>query len=86
MRNKKKLPVGIESFEKIIEQNFYYIDKTSMIAELLQSWGEVNLFTRPRRFGKTLNMSMLKCFFEIGCKRELFDGLQISQERELCRE
>ena len=86
MRNKKKLPVGIESFEKIIEQNFYYIDKTSMIAELLQSWGEVNLFTRPRRFGKTLNMSMLKCFFEIGCKRELFDGLQISQERELCQE
>ena len=86
MRNKKKLPVGIESFEKIIEQNFYYIDKTSMIAELLQSWGEVNLFTRPRRFGKTLNMSMLKCFFEIGCKRELFDGLQISQERELCWE
>ena len=86
MRNKKKLPVGIESFEKIIEQNFYYIDKTSMIAELLQSWGEVNLFTRPRRFGKTLNISMLKCFFEIGCKRELFDGLQISQERELCRE
>ena len=86
MRNKKKLPVGIESFEKIIEQNFYYIDKTSMIAELLQSWGEVNLFTRPRRFGKTLNMSMLKCFFESGCKRELFDGLQISQERELCRE
>ena len=86
MRNKKKLPVGIVSFEKIIEQNFYYIDKTSMIAELLQSWGEVNLFTRPRRFGKTLNMSMLKCFFEIGCKRELFDGLQISQERELCRE
>ena len=86
MRNKKKLPVGIESFEKIIEQNFYYIDKTSMIAELLQSWGEVNLFTRPRRFGKTLNMSMLKCFFEIGCKRELFDGLQIFQERELCRE
>ena len=86
MRNKKKLPVVIESFEKIIEQNFYYIDKTSMIAELLQSWGEVNLFTRPRRFGKTLNMSMLKCFFEIGCKRELFDGLQISQERELCRE
>ena len=86
MRNKRKLPVGIESFEKIIEQNFYYIDKTSMIAELLQSWGEVNLFTRPRRFGKTLNMSMQKCFFEIGCKRELFDGLQISQERELCRE
>ena len=86
MRNKKKLPVGIESFEKIREQNCYYIDKTSMIAELLQSWGEVNLFTRPRRFGKTLNMSMLKCFFEIGCKRELFDGLQISQERELCRE
>lgn len=83
---RKKLPVGIDSFEKVIEQNFYYVDKTNLIAELLQSWGEVNLFTRPRRFGKTLNMSMLKCFFEVGCNKELFCGLKISQEEELCRE
>lgn len=63
---KKKFPVGVDIFEKVIKQNFYYVDKTGLIAELLHNWGEVNLFTRPRRFGKTLNMSMLQSFFEIG--------------------
>ena len=63
MRDRKKLPVGIDSFEKIIRQDFYYVDKTEMIGELLRDWGEVNLFTRPRRFGKSLNMSMLQAFF-----------------------
>lgn len=79
-----KLPVGIESFEKIRTENFYYVDKTGLIRDLLNNWGEVNLFTRPRRFGKSLNMSMLKCFFEPGCKKELFDGLEISGETALC--
>ena len=64
-----KLPVGIENFEKIRRDGFYYVDKTGLIEQLLNNWGEVNLFTRPRRFGKTLNMSMLKCFFEIGTDR-----------------
>lgn len=82
--NKKKLPVGIESFEKIRTQDFYYVDKTVMIRDLIQRWGEVNLFTRPRRFGKSLNMSMLKSFFEIGTDPLLFDGLKISKEKELC--
>ena len=77
--NKKKLPVGIESFEKIRTQDFYYVDKTVMIRDLIQRWGEVNLFTRPRRFGKSLNMSMLKSFFEIGTDPLLFDGLKIYQ-------
>lgn len=81
---RKKLPVGIENFEEFQAENFYYIDKTMFIAELLQNWGKVNLFTRPRRFGKSLNMSMLKCFFEIGSDPKLFGGLQIAQERELC--
>lgn len=80
----KKLPVGVDDFEKLIKQDFYYVDKTMMIAELLQNWGEVNLFTRPRRFGKTLNMSMLKSFFEIGADAALFDGLAISKETALC--
>lgn len=84
--NKKKLPVGIESFEKIRTQDFYYVDKTVMIRDLIQRWGEVNLFTRPRRFGKSLNMSMLKAFFEIGGNRALFDGLKISEEKEICKE
>ena len=84
MRRKKKLPVGIENFGKLIRQDFYYVDKTEMIADLLYNWGEVNLFTRPRRFGKSLNMSMLKTFFEIGCDRTLFDGLKIAEEKELC--
>lgn len=82
--NKKKLPVGIESFEKLRTQDFYYVDKTLMIRDLIQRWGEVNLFTRPRRFGKSLNMSMLKSFFEIGTDPLLFDGLKISKEKELC--
>ena len=65
-----KLPVGIDNFEKIRKSGFYYIDKTRLIEQLLQNWGEVNLFTRPRRFGKTLNMSMFKSFFEIGTDRK----------------
>lgn len=80
----EKLPIGIENFEEIRTAGFYYIDKTGLIKELLNNWGKVNLFTRPRRFGKTLNMSMLKNFFELGCKKELFDGLEISKEKELC--
>ncbi|MCD8373929.1 MAG: ATP-binding protein [Oscillospiraceae bacterium] len=81
---KKKLPVGIEDFAKIRIGGFYYVDKTAMIRDLLNAWGEVNLFTRPRRFGKSLNMSMLKSFFEIGCDKTLFDGLEISDETALC--
>ena len=84
MTRKKKLPVGIESFEEIRTEGFYYVDKTGMIRDLLDRWGKVNLFTRPRRFGKSLNMSMLKCFFEIGAKKELFDGLEIAGETDLC--
>lgn len=83
---KKKLPVGIENFEEFQSENFYFVDKSMFIAELLQNWGKVNLFTRPRRFGKTLNMSMLKCFFEIGSDPALFDGLKIAREQELCEE
>ena len=83
---KKKLPVGIENFEEFQSENFYFVDKSMFIAELLQNWGKVNLFTRPRRFGKTLNMSMLKCFFEIGSDPALFDGLKIVREQELCEE
>ena len=81
---KKKLPIGIDGFEKIRTNDFYYADKTLFIKELLLNWGEVNLFTRPRRFGKTLNMSMLKSFFEIGSDPELFAGLKIMEEKELC--
>ena len=81
---KLKLPVGIESFEEIRSEGFYYIDKTGLIRDLLNNWGKVNLFTRPRRFGKTLNMSMLKSFFEIGADKTLFDGLLISRETALC--
>lgn len=81
---KKKLPVGIDDFGKLRRENFYYIDKTGFIRDLLNNWGEVNLFTRPRRFGKTLNMSMLKCFFEIGTDKTLFNGLAISRETTLC--
>ena len=83
---KKRLPVGIDSFEKIRSLGFYYVDKTAMIRDLLSGWGEVNLFTRPRRFGKSLNMSMLKSFFEIGSDQSLFDGLEISKESALCDE
>lgn len=81
---KLKLPVGIENFEEIRTKGFYYVDKTELIRDLLNSWGKVNLFTRPRRFGKTLNMSMLKYFFEIGTDSALFDGLAISREKALC--
>ncbi|MDO4327835.1 MAG: AAA family ATPase [Lachnospiraceae bacterium] len=81
---RRKLPVGIENFEEIRTEGFYYVDKTAMIRDLLQKWGKVNLFTRPRRFGKSLNMSMLKSFFEIGCDKTLFDGLEISKETTLC--
>ena len=84
--NYKKLPIGIDGFEKIRTNDFYYVDKTMFIAELLQNWGEVNLFTRPRRFGKSLNMSMLKSFFEIGSDKTLFEGLKITQEKALCKE
>ena len=81
---RKKLPIGIENFGEFSSEDFYYVDKTLFIKELLQNWGKVNLFTRPRRFGKSLNMSMLKCFFEIGGEPALFEGLKISQEKELC--
>ena len=80
----KKLPIGIENFEEMQKQDFYYVDKTGLIVDLLAGWGKVNLFTRPRRFGKTLNMSMLKCFFEIGTDMSLFDGLAVSKEKALC--
>ena len=82
----KKLPIGVDIFEKLRKNQFYYVDKTMLIAEFLENWGEVTLFTRPRRFGKTLTMSMLKSFFEIGCDRTLFDGLAISREKALCEE
>lgn len=84
MAGKMKLPVGIEDFEQIRKDDFYYIDKTGMIRELLNNMSYVSLFTRPRRFGKTLNMSMLKYFFETGSDPTLFDGLEISGETELC--
>ena len=86
MASTLKLPVGIENFEEIRKLGFYYIDKTRLIEQLLQGWGKVTLFTRPRRFGKTLNMSMLKSFFEIGTDKILFDGLYISGNKVLCDE
>lgn len=81
---KKMLPIGIENFEEICTDEFYYVDKTMMIRDLLRRRGKVNLFTRPRRFGKSLNMSMLKYFFEIGRDRTIFDGLEITKETVLC--
>lgn len=84
MNRQLKLPVGIENFQEIRQLGFYYVDKTKMIEHLLSQWGKVNLFTRPRRFGKTLNMSMIRYFFEIGTDPTLFDGLFISQNKELC--
>lgn len=84
MIEKLKLPVGIENFEEIRKAGFYYVDKTKLIEQLLEQWGKANLFTRPRRFGKTLNMSMLKCFFEVETDASLFDGLYISKNKELC--
>ena len=86
MNDTLKLPVGIDDFKKIREAGFYYVDKTKLIEQLLQSWGAVTLFTRPRRFGKTLNMSMLKSFFEIGAEKSLFQGLYISEKEKLCAE
>ena len=82
---RKMLPTGIESFEKLRRGNFYYVDKTGLIRDLLKNWGEVNLFTRPRRFGKTLNMSMLKCFFDIGVDKTLFDGWRSRRKRRCAR-
>ena len=82
----KKLPVGLENFQEIEKSGFYYVDKTKLIEQLFENWSKVNLFTRPRRFGKTLNMSMLKSFFEIGADRTLFDGLYISRNQKLCEE
>lgn len=86
MAGVKKLPIGIEYFDEIITQDFYYVDKTGLIKELLSNWSKVNLITRPRRFGKSLNMSMLRCFFEIGTDANLFDGLAILKETALCEE
>lgn len=86
MANTLKLPVGIDDFRKLRESHFYYVDKTRLIEQLLLNWSEVTLFTRPRRFGKTLNMSMLKSFFDIGTDEALFDGLYISGNKELCDE
>lgn len=86
MTESLKLPVGIEDFAEIRQAGFYYIDKTKFIEQLLDGWGKVNLFTRPRRFGKTLNMSMLRYFFEIGADASLFDGLQIAENKKLCEE
>ncbi|MCI9004950.1 MAG: AAA family ATPase [Lachnospiraceae bacterium] len=82
----KKLPIGIDNFEKLRSEDFYYVDKTGLIRELLHNWGEVNLFTRPRRFGKTLNMSMLEHFFSLDGDKRMFDGLDISKETALCEE
>ena len=84
MAGLKKLPIGIENFEEIRREDFYYVDKSHVIEQLLTQWGKVNLFTRPRRFGKSLNMSMLQSFFEIGKDKTLFDGLRISDNQELC--
>lgn len=84
MEQKTKLPIGIENFEKLRTEGFYYVDKTGFIKELLDNWGEVNLFTRPRRFGKSLNMNTLRYFFEYGCRAELFDGLEIGREKAYC--
>lgn len=84
MAGLKKLPIGIENFEEMRREDFYYVDKSHVIEQLLTQWGKVNLFTRPRRFGKSLNMSMLQSFFEIGKDKTLFDGLRISDNQELC--
>ena len=86
MAGLKKLPIGIENFEEMRREDFYYVDKSHVIEQLLTQWGKVNLFTRPRRFGKSLNMSILQSFFEIGKDKNLFDGLRISDNQELCEE
>lgn len=85
MENKVRLPIDIENFKEIRTEGFYYADKTGLIQELLDNWGKVNLFTRPRRFGKSLNMNMLQYFFEYGCDSHLFDGLEISRKKEYCK-
>lgn len=85
-REKRKLPIGIENFEQIIKDDFYYVDKTGLISELVRNWGMVNLFTRPRRFGKSLNMSMLEHFFSVEGDKSIFDGLKISKDKKLCEE
>ena len=81
----KKLPVGVEDFKEIRTGDYYYVDKTGLVAELIERRGKVNLFTRPRRFGKSLNISMLQYFFEYGCDPMLFNGLQIMQDKEICK-
>ena len=86
MNKRKKLPIGIESFEEMRKEDFYYVDKTRWIEQLLAQWGKVNLFTRPRWFGKSLNMSMLQTFFEVGADASLFDGLYISKNKEVCKQ
>lgn len=85
MQELKKLPVGFENFQEIRKLDFYYVDKTKLVEQLLENWSKVNLFTRPRRFGKTLNMSMLKSFFEIGTDTALFDGLYIRRMKNFVR-
>ena len=84
MLERKKLPLGVEFFDKIRTEEYYYVDKTGLISDLEKRMGRVNLFTRPRRFGKTLNMSMLKSFYELGTDKSLFEGLKITKEQELC--
>ena len=86
VKEKKRLPVGLENFEQIINDNYYYVDKTELISELIRNGGMVNLFTRPRRFGKTLNMSMLEHFFSIERDQSIFEGLKISKDTKLCEE
>ena len=81
MEKRKKLPVGIEGFKDFTSEGFYYVDKTGFIVDFLHNWGKVNLFTRPRRFGKSLNISMLQSFFEIGCDKRWFEGLKVSEEK-----
>ena len=83
---KNKLPIGIENFEEIRTEGFYYVDNTGLISELLHNWSKVNLFTRPRRFGKSLNMSMMKCFFDLNGNKKIFNGLKIANEADLCDE
>ena len=85
-QSQKRLPIGIENFTEMRKNGYYYVDKTAMIRDLLLRGGKVNLFTRPRRFGKSLNMSMLKAFFSYGADEKIFEGLKISGEEELCRQ
>lgn len=84
--DKCRLPLGVEFFDTIRKEQYYYIDKTGLISDLEKRMGKVNLFTRPRRFGKTLNMSMLQCFYELGTDSSLFDGLRIAQDKDLCEQ